>query len=74
MNKTELLEKIKKICEMRNDIRIDMTVEGENRSFDAKYVFLSKTGVYVTDTLRMISIDELDTGALNRIYKKIASE
>ncbi|MGJ0872159.1 MULTISPECIES: hypothetical protein [Bacteroidaceae] len=68
MNKAELIEKV---CKKRNDLRIDMTVEGEGCSFDEKYMFLSESGVYVTDTLYIINIDELDTGSLSRIYKRI---
>lgn len=71
MNKAELIEKIEKVCEIRNDIRIDMTVEGEGWSFDAKYVFLGESGTYVTDTLYIINMDELDIASLNRIYKRM---
>lgn len=74
MNKTELIEKIEKVCKVRNDIRIDMTVEGEGWSFDAKYVFLGETGVYVTDTLYIIKVEELETESLNRLYQKIVSK
>lgn len=74
MNKTELIEEIKKVCKVRNDIKIKMVVTGENWSFDAKYVFLGESGVYVTDTLYIINIDELDTDSLSRIYEKIASK
>lgn len=71
MNKTELVEKIKKVCKVWNDIGIDMTVEVEGWSFDAKYVFFGESGVYVTDTLYIINIDELDVDSLSRIYEKI---
>lgn len=74
MNKAELVEKIEKVCEMRNDIRIDMRVEGEGWFFDAKYVFLGESGVYVTDTLYIIGIEELDTGSLERLYQTIVSK
>lgn len=71
MNKAELIEEIKKNCKMRNDIKIDMVVTGEDWSFDAKYVFLGESGAYVTDTLYIVSIDELDIKSLNRIYQNI---
>lgn len=71
MNKAELIEKV---CKKRNDLRIDMTVEGEGWSFDEKYMFLSESGVYVTNTLYIINIDELDTGSLSRIYKRITPQ
>lgn len=71
MERTELIEAIRKICEIQNDIRIDMRVRGEDWFFDAAYIFLGENGIYVTDTLYIISIDELDTGSLNRIHQKI---
>lgn len=71
MERTELIEAIRKICEIQNDIRIDMRVRGEGWFFDAAYIFLGENGIYVTDTLYIISIDELDTGSLNRIHQKI---
>ena len=42
MNKAELIEEIKKVCKVRNDIKIKMVVTGEDWSLDAKYVFLSE--------------------------------
>lgn len=71
MNKAELIEEIKKVCKVRNDIKIKMVVTGEDWSLDAKYVFLSENGAYVTDTLYLVNIDELDAESLNRIYQKI---
>lgn len=71
MNKAELIEEIKKVCKVRNDIKIDMVVTGENWSFDAKYVFFGESGAYVTDTLYLLNIDELDTDSLSRIYQNI---
>ena len=71
MERTELTEAIRKVCEIQNDIRIDMRVRGKNWYFDAAYIFLGGKEVYVTDTLYIISIDELDTGSLNRIHQKI---
>ena len=71
MERTELTEAIRKVCEIQNDIRIDMRVRGKNWYFDAAYIFLVGKEVYVTDALYIISIDELDTESLNRIYQKI---
>jgi hypothetical protein len=71
MNRTELIEEIKKICKVRNDIKINMVITGENCFFDAKYVFLSESGAYVTDTLYLVNIDELDAESLNKIYQSI---
>ena len=71
MNKADLIEEIKKVCKVRNDIKIKMVVTGEDWSLDAKYVFLSESGAYVTDTLYLVNIDELDAESLNRIYQKI---
>ena len=71
MERTELTEAIRKVCEIQNDIRIDMMVRGKNWYFDAAYIFLGEKEVYVTDALYIISIDELDTESLNRIYQKI---
>ena len=56
MNKAELIEEIKKVCKVRNDIKIKMVVTGEDWSLDAKYVFLSESGAYVTDTLYLVNI------------------
>lgn len=71
MERNELIEKIKDICKMQNDIRIDMRVRGKGWFFDAAYIFLGEKEVYVTDTLYIIRIDKLDTESLNRIYRKI---
>ena len=71
MERTELIEAIRKVCEIQNAIRIDMRVRGEGWNFDAANIFLGENGIYVTDTLYIISIDELDTGSLNRIHQKI---
>lgn len=71
MERTELTEAIRKVCEIQNDIRIDMRVRGKNWYFDAAYIFLGGKEVYVTDTLYIIRIEELDTESLNRIYQKI---
>ena len=71
MERTELIEAIRKVCEIQNDIRIDMRVRGKNWYFDATYIFLGGKEVYVTDALYIIRIDELDTKSLNRIYQKI---
>lgn len=71
MERTELTEAIRKVCEIQNDIRIDMRVRGKNWYFDAAYIFLGGKEVYVTDALYIMSIDELDTESLNRIYQKI---
>ena len=71
MERTELTEAIRKVCEIQNDIRIDMRVRGKNWYFDAAYIFLGEKEVYVTDALYIISIDELDTESLNRIHQKI---
>ena len=68
MERTELIEAIRKVCEIQNDIRIDMRVRGEGWFFDAAYIFLGEKEVYVTDALYIIRIDELDTKSLNRIY------
>ena len=70
MERTELIEAIRKVCEIQNDIRIDMRVRGEGWFFDAAYIFLGEKEVYVTDALYIIRIDELDTKSLNRIYQK----
>ena len=71
MERTELAEAIRKVCEIQNDIRIDMRVRDKNWYFDATYIFLGGKEVYVTDALYIINIDELDTESLNRIYQKI---
>ena len=70
MDKADLIDKIRKVCRIRNDIKIDMTVKGEHSFFYAKYVFLGETGIYVTDTLYIIDIEELDTESLAGIYQK----
>lgn len=68
MERIELIEVIRKICEIQNDIRIDMRVRGEGWFFDVVYIFFGENGIYVIDILYIISIDELDIGLLNRIY------
>ena len=47
MERTELAEAIRKVCEIQNDIRIDMRVRGKNWYFDAAYIFLGGKEVYV---------------------------
>ena len=71
MERTLLFEALRIVCEIHNDIRIDMRVRGEGWFFDAAYIFLGEKEVYVTDALYIIRIDELDTKSLNRIYQKI---
>lgn len=71
MDKADLIDKIRKVCRIRNDIKIDMTVKGKKWFFDAIYVFLGETEIYVTDTLYIIDIEELDTESLAGIYQKI---
>ena len=39
MERTELIEAIRKVCEIQNDIRIDMRVRGEGWFFDAAVHF-----------------------------------
>ena len=70
MERTELIEAIRKVCEIQNDIRIDMRVRGEGW-FSMPHTFLGEKEMYVTDALYIIRIDELDTKSLNRIYQKI---
>lgn len=55
MERTELIEAIRKVCEIQNDIRIDMRVRGEGWFFDAAYIFLGEKEVYVTDALYIIT-------------------
>ena len=54
MERTELIEAIRKVCEIQNDIRIDMRVRGEGWFFDAAYIFLGEKEMYVTDALYII--------------------
>ena len=65
------MRKLKRSVKCEMTLKIDMVVTGEDWSFDAKYVFLGESGTYVTDTLYLLNIDELDTDSLSRIYEKI---
>ena len=70
MERTELIEAIRKVCEIQNDIRIDMRVRGEGWFFDAAYISWRKRSV--CDGCIIYNKDRrTDTKSLNRIYQKI---
>ena len=55
MDKADLIDKIRKVCRIRNDIKIDMTVKGENWFFDAIYVFLGETEIDFHNVLAVMN-------------------
>lgn len=70
MEKSCIINRIKELCNEQNDREIALDFSYNDRMFHAKYVFLGN-GLYVTDTLYVIELKELDAEALGRICSSL---
>lgn len=68
MNKTIVIEQIKKLCINNNDRKINIKICNGEKIFHAKYVFLGND-LYVTDGFDVMKINELDIEILNKILE-----
>ena len=66
MEKSYVINRIKELCNKKNDREIALDFFYNNRTFHAKYLFLGND-LYVTDTLNVIELKDLDMGVLSRI-------
>lgn len=66
MDKRYVINRIKELCNKKNDREIALDFSYNNRMFHAKYLFLGNE-LYVTDTLKVIELKELDTGVLSKL-------
>lgn len=66
MEKSYVINRIKELCNKKNDREIALDFFYNNRIFHAKYLFLGND-LYVTDTLNVIELKDLDMGVLSRI-------
>ncbi len=61
MEKSYVINRIKELCNKKNDREIALDFFYNNRIFHAKYLFLGND-LYVTDTLNVIELKDLDMG------------
>ncbi len=66
MEKSYVINRIKELCNKKNDREIALDFFYNNRIFHAKYLFLGND-LYITDTLNVIELKDLDMGVLSRI-------
>ena len=66
MEKSYVINRIKELCNKKNDIEIALDFSYNNRIFHAKYLFLGND-LYITDTLNVIELKDLDMGVLSRL-------
>lgn len=66
MEKTFIINQIEELCTKKNDREIALDFSYNDRIFHAKYLFLGNR-LYVTDTLSVIEVKDLDMGVLNRL-------
>ena len=66
MEKSYVINRIKELCNKKNDREIALDFFYNNRIFHAKYLFLGND-LYVTDTLNVIELKDLDMGVLSMI-------
>lgn len=62
MEKSYVINRIKELCNKKNDREIALDFFYNNRIFHAKYLFLGND-LYVTDTLNVIELKDLDDHA-----------
>ena len=63
MEKLYVINRIKELCNKKNDREIALDFSYNNRIFHAKYLFLGND-LYITDTLNVIELKDLDMGCL----------
>ena len=67
MEKSYVINRIKELCNKKNDREIALDFFYNNRIiFMQNYLFLGND-LYVTDTLNVIELKDLDMGVLSRI-------
>ena len=66
MEKSYVINRFKELCNKKNDREIAFDFFYYYRIFHAKYLFLGND-LYVTDTLNVIELKDLDMGVLSRI-------
>lgn len=66
MEKPVIIDRIKKLCSEKNDREINLDFSYHDRVFHAKYLFLANR-LYVTDTLGVIELKDLDMRVLKKI-------
>lgn len=66
MEKSVFINRIKELCNKKNDREIDLTILHNNRIFHARYLFMAND-LYVTDTLSVIELKDLDMCAIEKI-------
>ena len=66
MEKSYVINRIKELCNKKNDREIAFDCSYNNRIFHAKYLFLGND-LYITDTLNVIELKDLDMGVLSRL-------
>ena len=65
MEKLYVINRIKELCNKKNDREIALDFSYTNRIFHAKYLFLGND-IYITDTLNVIELMDLYMGFLSR--------
>lgn len=68
MEKWEMINRIKELCNKKNDREIALDFLYKDRLFHAQYVFLGNK-LYIADKLYAIEVEELDGGILSRILE-----
>lgn len=66
MDKQVIIDRIKDLCNEKNDREIKMDISYNDRIFHARYLFLGNK-LYITDMLVTIELKELDMGVLEKI-------
>lgn len=66
MQKPVIIDQIKKLCNELNDREIYLDFSYKDNIFHARYLFLGNE-LYVTDTLGVIELKELDLEILEKI-------
>lgn len=66
MEKTIIIDQIKNLCNKKNDRELKLDFFYNDRVFHSKYLFLANS-LYVTDTLEVIELKDLDRDILEKI-------
>lgn len=66
MEKSFIIDRIKELCNKKNDREIALDFSYNGGIFHAKYLFLGNR-IYITDTLSVIELKDLDMGVLNKL-------
>ena len=66
MEKPVIINRIKELCNKENDREINLDFFYNDRIFHARYLFLANK-LYVTDTLGVVELKDLDTCTLDKI-------